>query len=203
VKRAADKDSRRAADGSFADFLLVGVLLAICFGVIGHGLYVRHIAGVAESWPKAEGKILRCEFVKLKSRDSSQWFAVKVEYSYTVAGTPYRGTELEFRGSEARGLDDAQRIYNSLRTATSYPVSYDPARPARAVLLYGADGSSMLSIFIGAVLSLVLIALLVVLIASRRSELRAAREAEAALERGPTKPDASTLRRAPTAPDDR
>src|SRR5258708_5867433 len=125
--------TKKTGMGCFAIF--IGILYLVGFGVLGYGLLTARRATAPAGWPTTPGTIANLDLTEGSDEDSTT-YEVKVQYTYTVAGTPYRGSRLAF-GYGATSFRDAHaKLYEKLKGAKSVDVRYDPADPASAVLSF-------------------------------------------------------------------
>jgi hypothetical protein len=136
------------------------IIISLCFFAVGVGILCSGInnlmlANYAKSWPTAEGTIKssKCVYYYVMSEGSS--YFTHVNYSYTVAGKSYKGERIAFgyKGSWWRRPD--QKIADCLSSAKTVLVQYDPDKPSTAVLSYGLNGSTAMTLFSGSWIMLV------------------------------------------------
>lgn len=134
--------------GAQAAFLACGLtalgLIIIATGVVGA------LPGRGSlKWPSTEGEILSSEvaFDPMSGRERAQ-----LRYRYTVDGKSYTGSRVTFNGdtlfSAGSGEARAAEVQRS-PAGQAVRVYYDPADPARSVLVPGSGPQSMIPIGIG------------------------------------------------------
>lgn len=130
------------------------IIVGLCFFGIGVGMLCSGInslamANRAKSWPTTRGtmKSSRCIHYHVMSEGSS--YVTHAYYSYTVDGKVHNGDRIAFGYSGSRWRRPHQRIADRLSSARTVLVRYDPEKPSTAVLAYGLNGSTAMTLFSG------------------------------------------------------
>jgi len=119
---------------AFVVFIIV--FYAVGFGLLGYGLWAAKRSVEAAEWPTTRGALERITF-KGNSDSDGATHQVLVEYTYTVAGKPYRGSRLAFGYGASAGKKAHEEIEQKLKNAKSVDVRYDPFDPSSSVLSFG------------------------------------------------------------------
>lgn len=130
------------------------LLAAVCFGVGGWWLFrsVRTLArGVlSRSWPTTRGVIVASKVVKKFNSHADEVWREELEYSYSVAGTRYRGTRRRFGVPAAFDWNDG--LAQPLRPGDDVDVVYGRSRPSVSALRRGFSPFAVLPLVAGAML---------------------------------------------------
>jgi hypothetical protein len=136
------------------------IIISLCFFAVGVGILCSGInnlmmANQAKSWPTTEGAIKssKCVYYYVMSESSS--YFTHVNYSYTVAGKSYKGDRIAFGYTGSWWRRPNQKIADRLSSAKTVLVRYDPDKPSTAVLSYGLNGSTAMTLFAGSWIMLV------------------------------------------------
>jgi hypothetical protein len=133
------------------------IIVSLCFFAVGlviiyNGIDSLMMANQAKSWPTTEGTIKSssCEYYFDWSflNDGSFYFT-HVNYSYTVAGTSYKGDRIAFGYTGSGWQGPNQRIADKLSSSKTVLVRYDPGKPSMAVLSCGLHGSIIRTLLVG------------------------------------------------------
>jgi|SRR5579884_3217681 len=128
----------RIGMGCFAIFISVFYLIGI--GLLGFGIWSARRSTQASNWPTTPGVLTNITLKENSDSDGST-YEVQVEYSYSVAGTVYRGNRLAFGYSASSGREAHTEICEKLKAAKSVDVRYDPDDPATSTLSFGIHRS--------------------------------------------------------------
>lgn len=122
----------------------LGVGIAVGFNLIARKLQARIEA--ARTWTAVPAVIETARLAK----SGKTSFAPKITYSYSVGGTSYTGSRLQFGGVTLTRIE-AQEILDAYPVGSTTEVRYDPARHDFAVLRLDADirGFKIAAIVIG------------------------------------------------------
>ena len=150
--------------------LFISVFFAVGFGILGYALYTLRASKVAGTWPTTQGKVLRCEIKEGSDSDGGRTYETKVEYSYTVAGSNYKGTRIAFGYSGSSGRKAHQEIADRLTGVKTVTVRYDPGDASKAVLSYGINRSTVVMLIFGATWTLFVTGFTVLWIMMSRSD---------------------------------
>jgi hypothetical protein len=114
--------------------------LALLFAVLVWRAW--QVKQASPSWPSVQGQILvskaraRNETGDQRGTPTHDWFT-EVSYRYTVDGVAYTGNTLRAFGRNHFSQDQAEAELAPFAVGQSVPVYYDPANPARSVLIPG------------------------------------------------------------------
>jgi hypothetical protein len=118
--------------------------LSIAFAVVAILLAARDYLptiipqAATVSWPETSGKITRSRVVNVGDEEyrlSDSHFSVG--YTYAVDGKEYTGHDYRLRSDATQGVWYAARLAQRFPLGETVPVYYDPAQPARSVLVRG------------------------------------------------------------------
>jgi len=136
------------------------IIISLCFFAVGVGILYSGInnlmmANQAKLWPTTEGTIKssKCVYYYVMSESSS--YFTHVNYSYTVAEKNYEGDRIAFGYTGSWWRRPNQKIADRLSSAKAVLVRYDPDKPSMAVLSYGLNGSTAMTLFAGSWIMLV------------------------------------------------
>lgn len=136
------------------------IILSLCFFAVGVGMLWSGIddlrmANRAWSWPTTEGSITfsECKHYWVMSESSS--YFTHVNYTYSVEGRSYKGDRVAFGYNGSWWRKPNQNIADRLSSAKTVLVRYDPDKPSTAVLSYGLNGSTVMTLFAGSWILLV------------------------------------------------
>jgi hypothetical protein len=123
---------------------VVVLLIAVLFVGLGIylvtlGLRLRAEAAEPETWHTTEGfrpKASLEEHVPRKWGQSSS-YSVKVRYSFSVNGKPYRSSCIAIGYEASTNKEAEEELLEKLKSATRLTVRYDPADPSRSCLTIG------------------------------------------------------------------
>lgn len=123
---------------SLALNLFLTLFLAIGVFILGAGAVSLQRATAAAAWPTTAGRLDDVQLVTDRDPDGVSW-RVALRYTYEVDGRRHAGSNLAFGygGSSDRAPHEA--ILARLAGARSVEVRYDPERPDRSTLTYGAN----------------------------------------------------------------
>jgi hypothetical protein len=103
----------------------------------------------AKSWATTEGSIVSSRCHDYTDLDNGFRYLTQVKYRYVVAGKSYEGDRIAFSYSGSKWRRPNQKIADTLSSAGTVLVRYDPDKPSMAVLSYGLNGSTVLTLFTG------------------------------------------------------
>jgi hypothetical protein len=117
------------------------------------------LASASTGWPTTRGRLVKCYIDERRfnlrlaidesdgdGEEESDSHAVKVAYTYRVAGTTYQSTRLTYRPTRGMRFADAIASLEGLRAGQDVDVHYDPRHPARSVIIAGASTGNELRI---------------------------------------------------------
>jgi hypothetical protein len=119
-----------------------GLFYVVGFGMLGYGIWSAKRSTDAASWPTTEGSLTKVALDEHSDSDGTT-YKVEVEYTYTVAGSAYSGSQLAFGYSGSSGREAHEEICAKLKSAKSVDVRYDPNDPASSALSFGIHRSIM------------------------------------------------------------
>jgi len=136
------------------------IIIGLCFFAVGVGILCSGInnlimANQAESWPATEGKIKSSKCTYYYNMNEGSSYFTHVNYSYTVEGKNYKGDRIAFGYDGSWWRRPTQQIADRLSSAKTVLVRYDPDKPSTAVLSYGLNGSTVMTLFTGGWIMLV------------------------------------------------
>lgn len=133
---------------------MINVLAAVFLGVGGWWLFrsVRTLLrGVrSRSWPTTNGVITASRVVKKLNSHADEVWREELEYSYSVAGTNYRGTRRRFGVPAAFDWNDAKQ--QPLRLGDPVDVVYSASSPSVSALRRGFSPFAVLTLIAGGIL---------------------------------------------------
>ena len=124
-------------------------------GLFMLGLFIpeAYNAIITNNWPKANATITTCYIEKPTCPYDIEYerepFVVKVEYTFTVHGTPYSGDTIAKGYGGSTSLDDQEKLYNTLHSARTIKASYNPQDPAENLLSPGLTKNHIAFIICG------------------------------------------------------
>lgn len=125
---------RRGKLGIALVFVGFWSLLTLAFdGFIGAGI-VRQLLTL--SYTPTPGRITASE-LKSESDSDGTTYRAKISFTYTVAGREYQGDRWRFGEWSSGSCSAAQAMVNRFPAGSAATVYYDPANPARAILVAG------------------------------------------------------------------
>ncbi len=127
-----------------------GLFFAVGFAVLGFGLHSLYMSKQAQGWPTTRGVVTSTDFVVSSDGDSTTYRTV-LSYTYNANGRELTGERIAFGYVGSSSENFHREIYEALPVNTQLAVRYDPSKPERAVLAYGANQSITLLILFGAV----------------------------------------------------
>lgn len=113
-------------------FIAVGLLTAAA------GLVEWRAARAAAAWPTAEGVVVSIgtQTAEQRGRSLTYFDAVAVTYRYTAGGQTHTGSQIDLSGRPRRADSPAGRdLLARLAPGAPVTVHYDPADPARGILI--------------------------------------------------------------------
>jgi len=129
--------------------IFISVFIVLGLALLGSSLHAGYYALASRAWPQAEGVVL--ESAIAGSSRSGRTHVAEVRYRYWVSGRPYEADRLYFAGVRlASDLEGTRRMLAGLAPGRKVAVSYDPARPERAVLRPGLGPPLRFGLFAGA-----------------------------------------------------
>jgi len=123
---------RQTLEAIGALFIAVGLLTAAA------GLVEWRNTRAAAAWPTAEGVVVSIgtEIAEQRGRSLTYFDAVAVTYRYTAGGVTHTGDQIDLSGRPRRTDSPAGRdLLARLAPGAPVTVHYDPADPARSILL--------------------------------------------------------------------
>lgn len=122
--------------------------------VIVSALRRRRQAGVSESWPGVQGKVLEAKVEKVDRTNfdgpDTTDFVPHVRYAYTVMGKEYTSDRISF-GVVTSNRTPAEQIVSRYPAGTAVMVYYSPKDPSQSVL-ERSGGRLWVSLAIGIVM---------------------------------------------------
>jgi len=145
------------------------ILGAVGLGVLAWGLWRVLVAARTRSWPTVPGTIVSSRVTQRAAPVVEQpdapgrprrpmpdtLYKAEVIYRYGVEGRTYEAANVTLENLETSAEGYARGIVERYRQGAPVTVSYDPARPERAVLEPGAHSTSWLLPAIGLVFLIV------------------------------------------------
>jgi hypothetical protein len=139
-----------------------GIFALVGAAMIFSGIRAKRAAERAATWPSIAGTVTSAEIVthrhhNSKSHTTTYTYEPKVEYSYTVLGTPYTGKRLAY-GPNSYAKNKADELLARYPQGQSVSVFYNTEDPAESVLNPAAPNTTVLTVvgIISCVLALVL-----------------------------------------------
>ncbi len=93
----------------------------------------------SNSWPTAEGNVVKSEVVSDLSRGRLAYSA-DVEYDYSVQGKPYHGASVRVGNTTTKSRKDAEEIVSRFAVGKPVTVHYDPDNPSSCCLIPAHTG---------------------------------------------------------------
>ena len=139
-------------------FFLI-ITLVLSGGLIFYSIRSKKKAGMSQSWPASDGKVIVSEIRESASTDddgyTSYSYFPHVEFSYAVAGQKYSSNRISFGGVQGSSKQTkAQQTVNKYPIGTPVTVYYDPQKPSEGVIERSA-GSSKLAMTMGIILMVI------------------------------------------------
>ncbi len=154
--------------------IIIGVI-TVLFAAIGaymiySGIKNRAIARASETWPTAGGKVLASEIEERrthnrKTHTTTYYYTPRIRYSYRVGGHDYESSTIRFGELARNSKKLAEELVAKYPLGSTVAVHFDPNDPRRATLeSVSAGGRQILtgSVFIGAPLFILAVALLII-----------------------------------------
>jgi len=131
--------------------VLPGILALVGALMIFSSVRARKAAERAATWPSIPGLVTSAELVthrhhNSKSHVTTYTYEPKVEYSYTVLGTPYTGKRLAY-GPASYARNKADEIMARYPQGQSVSVYYNTEDPAESVLDSAAPNTTIMTVF--------------------------------------------------------
>ncbi len=127
--------------------IFIGIFLfvfGLIFGLVG--FISKRRAAASLQWPTASGQIISSVIHTSTSTDSdgasSTTYEPKVEYTYTIMGSPISGRRIAF-GAMGSDYASAQKVLAAYPVGTAVTVYYNPEKPADSVLENKARGGTV------------------------------------------------------------
>jgi hypothetical protein len=139
----------------FANILIIvvlpGILVLVGGAMIFSGIRAKRAAERAATWPSIPGVVTSAELVthrhhNSKSHTTTYTYEPKVEYSYTVLGTPYTGKRLAY-GPASYAKNKADELMARYPLGQSVQVCYNTEDPAESVLDPAAPNTTITTVF--------------------------------------------------------
>ena len=133
------------------DFVIAPFFLVLGGFLLFSGLLAIVRGRRARSWPSVPGEIKSVKVVKsLNSKGREKW-RQELEYSYSVAGTKYRGTR-EIFGAPRKLAWTSDRTRTPYQRREKVDVFYSASRPALSTVRQGVSGFANLAVVVGGIL---------------------------------------------------
>jgi len=131
--------------------VLPGILALVGALMLFSSVRARKAAERAATWPSILGLVTSAELVthrhhNSKSHVTTYTYEPKVEYSYTVLGTPYTGKRLAY-GPASYARNKADEIMARYPQGQSVSVYYNTEDPAESVLDPAAPNTTIMTVF--------------------------------------------------------
>ena len=131
--------------------LVPAILALVGAWMIFSSIRTRRDAERAATWPTAPGTVTSAEMQIHRSHNSrthttTTTYEPRVEYTYTVMGTPYSGKRVCF-GLRSFAHDKAQAILDRYPAGQAVPVYYNTENPADSVLDLAAPNTTTTLVF--------------------------------------------------------
>ena len=131
-------------------------VFAALFLLIGGILLLRGLVAIvrgrqARSWPSVTGEIKAVKVVRSLNRKGGEKWRQELEYSYSVAGTKYRGTR-EIFGAPRKLAWTSDRSRTPYERREKVDVFYSASRPSLSTIRQGVSGFANLAIVVGGIL---------------------------------------------------
>lgn len=94
-------------------------------------------ARLTAGWPTVQGEIVRVQLRDVGVRDGYRRYEPDVRYVYRVGGLQYTGTRVRAVNPYQK-LESAREVIAGMSVGQSRTVYYDPADPAKSLLMPGA-----------------------------------------------------------------
>lgn len=114
------------------------VILSVCGSMLF--LSIRHVEktiSTQSSWPTTDGTVLSSRLDRTRiGGDAGYDWSLRVHFEYPVEGRSYSGHQtwkVEISGNRSSSKS-SQEERDQFQVGESYPISYDPADPSRAVI---------------------------------------------------------------------
>jgi hypothetical protein len=148
----------------------MGALFGLIFAGIGLFLIIRGFLDLRTSrasgdWPSVEGQVTIATIDRKTEHDEDETtikYSPRVVYTYSVSGQAYTSDQVIVGGRHwhtSRARAEAKLAYQSGQRVTVY---YNPSRPDQAVLEAGATRGAWGTLAIGAVFTIVGIAIVII-----------------------------------------
>ena len=119
----------------------ISIFYAIGIGILLYALWSAKRSNAAANWPTSNGTITNCILNQANDGDGGTTYEVKVKYNYAVNGQTFSSSRLAFGYAGSSGRNAHQQIYETLRSARSVTVRYDPGDPSNSTLSFGIHRS--------------------------------------------------------------
>lgn len=104
----------------------------------------------SSSWPTVTGEVSEAWASPLPGAQAGPGWRIGITYDYQVAGQSHTGDRLRFsRRLGGRTRAQAEQALVSYVPGGPIEVHYDPANPARSVILAGPDRRAWFGLFVG------------------------------------------------------
>ncbi len=134
--------------------ILCGAPLLAILLWLGNDLYV---AVITRNWNTVSAKVLSSEIVEKQRPASGRYgkpprtnYSIEISYAYNVAGRTYSSTRYSFsKALKATSREHAEHLRRPYLAGSETIAYYDPAEPARSVLVAGWRGISLVAASLG------------------------------------------------------
>ena len=137
-EKPTEEESSRII-GSIIGWGLAGIALLIGLtGLLNAGWNFKQDRA-SLSWPETTGRIINSDVEVAHRSDDFTKYEVRVHYAYDVYGQAHESRRLRFSSNGFEERSEANKLRRRFRSGEEVSVYYDPANPARAVLLRGTQ----------------------------------------------------------------
>lgn len=127
----------------------MGIFLLVGLGLTYWGWNILQDARASESWPTADGVVIRSEVTRSTDAEGSDSYSPEITYAYTVNNEQLANKTIKFGENSYSNRRKAEEIANSYPVGRNVTVYYDPEKPDKSVLEPGVSAGSYIVIGIG------------------------------------------------------
>jgi len=106
------------------------------------------LAANSNHWPSVRGTVLDAWFDETRDAEDDVTHTANVRYRFKVKGRDYESSRLSYQPTQAALFSDVVGMLRGVIKGKEVDVYYDPANPARSVLVPGGNVDNVLRVLV-------------------------------------------------------